>query len=75
MGSFDAKKPPSKISCLGTFNTPVTNEEVAAPSDIQFHLHRVTPISIGEPTQEIGERLNQRTASAASINISCCYTL
>jgi hypothetical protein len=20
MGSFDAKKPPSKISCLGTFN-------------------------------------------------------
>jgi hypothetical protein len=21
MGSFDAKKPPSKISCLGTFNT------------------------------------------------------
>ena len=24
MGSFDAKKPPSKISCLATFNSTIT---------------------------------------------------
>ncbi len=28
MGSFDAKKPPSKISCLGTFKlTSLTNQD------------------------------------------------
>ncbi len=41
MGSFEAKKTESKISCLGTFNTP---EALAA-----FHKSSVQTRKIGRP--------------------------
>jgi hypothetical protein len=31
MGSFDAKKPPLKISCLGTFNLGISNQATFNP--------------------------------------------
>ncbi len=38
MGSFDAKKPPSKISCLGTFKLlQLNNEEFCYRAELNLH--------------------------------------
>jgi hypothetical protein len=45
MGSFDAKKPPSKISCLGTFKL-VTSNRGAEGHVLKVHLHEIYLVPI-----------------------------